>query len=118
MERSLEEKIQSQRKSNIWAVVILVAATVIAVLVYELLSAAQYMAHSDSHPSFWDLIFGFTSGQDVFVESLITLLIAAVAWHWRGMQRDDLYTEVLDKSTFALEHFRDQIDAEIERRAQ
>ena len=116
MEKSFEKMIEDRRKTNTHTAIILIVAAVVAVVLYESLATAQYMAKTAVNPTFWGLLVGYVSGRDIFVEVLIVLSFCGCSWHLRGLQRDDLYTEVIGKSTFALEHFRDLIDAEIERR--
>ncbi len=117
-ERTIEETIDARRGSRKVAFWIIVAATVIAVLLYEILSTAGYRPEDTTHPSFWGLLVGFTNWVDVFVEILIVWFVAGLSWHFRGMENPDMYMEVIDKSTFALRLFRDQIDAEIDRRGE
>lgn len=115
-ERTIEETIESRRGSRWVSFWIIIVTTVVAVVLYETLSNAGYRPKEITHPSFWDLLVGFTPWVDVFVEIVIVWFVAGLAWYSRGMENPDLYMEVVDKSTFALKHFRDLIDAEIDRR--
>ena len=113
-EKSFEETIEDQHKMKWKAALVWIFAGVIAIFNFELLNGLYMPGQPIPRRAWFPLCE--VRWLDIFVESLIVLLIAGAAWHFRGEQRDDLYTEIIGKSTFALEHFQDRIGEEIERR--
>ena len=114
MEKNFEEAIQAQRKTKRIMMLLLMAGGLGAVFIFEMLSGS-YPYENEVRRSA-SMLLTNVNWLDVFVEALIVVLMTGSSWHWRGEQRDDLYTEVIGKSTFALKHFQDRIGEEIERR--
>jgi len=114
-EKAFSEKIQRENRHR-WIVAVLTGLVAVMLLVgYKLLSCGTWIERYGFSEPIYVLQLTDAFWRDVYVESIIVLVAAGVAWVMRDTQRNDLVIEIRTKSLTQLRRFRGELDDEIQR---